>query len=262
SSMEDMQRSRDVRQPAAPARPRAPQGSPARAAEQDLAQLKVMLAAKRRALSDLEDFRRRRLAEFESQLLEQQRTYADAHPLIVSTRESIAALNTDSPQMAALRREERDLRDEYTRRAGRDPDALVPAPPAAAAVVVSAGAEGELRRAPAAVSEELEEYAQSRLRIATNKYEELLDRIDAARIELDTARAAFKYRYSVIDPAQVPKKALSPKPALLILGGILGGLALALCCAILADLRSRRLLERWQVERTLGLPVLGELKKW
>ncbi|MBF5042597.1 chain-length determining protein [Aggregicoccus sp. 17bor-14] len=262
NTMEDMQRSREARKPVA-ARARAPEGSAARTAEQDLAQLKVMLAAKRRALSDLEDFRRRRLAELESQLLEQRRTYADAHPLIVSTRESIEALNTDSPQMSALRREERELREEYTRRAGRDPDALVPASSAVPTGPTVAGPEGELQRAPATLSaKDTEEYSQSRLRIATNKYEELLDRIDAARIELDTARAAFKYRYSVIDPAQVPKKALKPNPIVMVLGGIVGGLALALFCCIAADLRSRRLLERWQLERSLGLPVLGELRRW
>jgi hypothetical protein len=175
--------------------------------------------------------------------------------------------------MSALRREERELREEYTRRAGRDPDAAV-APSAASgggaegarsssSASTTGGPEGDLRRAPAILSaRDTEEYSQSRLRIATNKYEELLDRIDAARIELDTARAAFKYRYSVIDPAQVPKKALKPNPVVLILGGVMGGLMLALFCAIAADLRGRRLLERWQVERTLGLPVLGELGRW
>jgi uncharacterized protein involved in exopolysaccharide biosynthesis len=261
--VEDIRRVREaVRKPGS-VRAAVAQTPGARLAEQELAQVKSMLAAKRRALADLEDFRRRRLVDLDLQLTEQRRTYADAHPLIVSTRDSIAALEADSPQMAALRREERDLREEYTRRSGRDPDAPPPAIPAALAAAANNAGETGMRGAPAVLdAAEAEEYAHSRLRIATNKYEDLLTRIDSARIELDTARAAFKYRYSVVTPAQVPKKVLRPKPATLLLGGLIGGLFLALFCSVAADLSSRRLLERWQLERTLGLPVLGELKQW
>jgi uncharacterized protein involved in exopolysaccharide biosynthesis len=268
TTVEDIRNAREAtKKPSA--RPVVPQSPAARLAEQELAQVKSMLAAKRRALADLEEFRRRRMTDLELQLTEQQRTYAEAHPLIVSTRNSIAALEADSPQMAALRREERELREEYTRRAGRDPDAAPVSIPAALATAAhrptpaADSTETELRRAPAMLNaEETEEYAQSRLRIATNKYEDLLNRIDAARIELDTARAAFKYRYSVVTPAQVPKKAVTPKPVNLVIMGLVGGLFLALFCSVAVDLRSRRILERWQLERTLGLPVLGELKQW
>ena len=38
------------------------------------------------------------------------------------------------------------------------------------------------------------------------KYDTLLDRMNSARIELDTARAAFKYRYSIVRPPQLPKR--------------------------------------------------------
>jgi len=255
ATLDEMRRSREARQQSAPAAARPRPSSGVTQADQDLAQLKVMLVAKRRALGDLEGFRRRRLAELEAQLVEQQRIYADAHPLIVSTRESIAGLATDSPQMASLRKEERELRDEYTRRAGRDPDAPAPAVHAG-----GAQAEGTIRREAAELNHrELEEYTQTRLQIASRKYEELLDRIDGARIELDTARAAFKYRYSVINPAQVPKKADKPKPLMLLIAGLLGGVVLALFCSVAADLRSRRVVERWQLERQLDLPVLAEL---
>src|SRR5206468_1114555 len=56
-------------------------------------------------------------------------------------------------------------------------------------------------------------YAQSRIQFDSQKYNSLLDRIDSARIELDTARAAFKYRYNVIKPPQVPRKPIKPNSA-------------------------------------------------
>jgi uncharacterized protein involved in exopolysaccharide biosynthesis len=93
------------------------------------------------------------------------------------------------------------------------------------------------------------------------KYDTLLDRLNSARIELDTARAAFKYRYSIVRPPQLPKRALKPKVPVVLGGAVLGATVLALIAAVLADLRSGRILETWQVERTLGLEVLGQLPR-
>jgi hypothetical protein len=45
-----------------------------------------------------------------------------------------------------------------------------------------------------------------------------------------------------------------------IAGGLLGGLLLALFVASALDARSGRLEERWQVERGLGVRVVGELR--
>ncbi|MGC4121433.1 MAG: hypothetical protein QM765_44025 [Myxococcales bacterium] len=67
--------------------------------DQELAQAKAILAARQRALADLEDYRRKRLAELQGQLVEQTATYAPAHPLVVATQESIAAMGKDSPQI-------------------------------------------------------------------------------------------------------------------------------------------------------------------
>ncbi len=89
----------------------------------------------------------------------------------------------------------------------------------------------------------------------------LLDRIDSARIELDTARAAFKYRYAVLRPPILPSAPAKPKLPLLAIGALLAAAGLSVIAAVLADLRSGRLLETWQVERLLGLPVLGEMPR-
>jgi hypothetical protein len=65
----------------------------------------------------------------------------------------------------------------------------------------------------------------------------------------------------VIWPAQVPKKPVTPN-LLKVLGlGTLASIFLALGAAVLADWGSGKLLERWQVEGLLGLPILGEVRR-
>jgi uncharacterized protein involved in exopolysaccharide biosynthesis len=226
--------------------------------EQDLAQVRVMLVAKRRAIADLEDFRARRLSDLQAQLAEQKTTYAAAHPIVVNTEQQISALNRESPQIAALRREEQELLRDYERQGGKADDLMGTAAPLPR---LPEGVREVKHAAPDPQDDEATDYEKTRLRIAVNKYEELLGRIEAARIELDTARAAFKYRYSIVRPAQVPKHADKPNVAVTLLGGVMGGLLLALCLCLLKDLAGARFVERWQIERWLEIPVLSEVDR-
>jgi uncharacterized protein involved in exopolysaccharide biosynthesis len=100
-------------------------------------------------------------------------------------------------------------------------------------------------------------YARARLRDAIEKYSTLRAQIETTQIDFDTAEAAFKYRYSVIDPPLFPKGPSKPNASLLVVAGLLGGLAVAIFAAVAADLRSGRFIERWQVERALSLPTLA-----
>jgi uncharacterized protein involved in exopolysaccharide biosynthesis len=227
-------------------------------AEQDLAQVRVMLVAKRRAIADLEDFRARRLQELQSQLAEQKTTYAAAHPIVVNTEQQISALGRESPQIAQLRREEQELLRDYARQGGKQDELNGTAAPLPR---LPEGVRDVKHAAPDPQDDEATDYEKTRLRIAVNKYEELLGRIEAARIELDTARAAFKYRYSIVRPAQVPKHAEKPNPVVMILGGVMGGFLLALCLCLLKDVARGRFVERWQIERWLKVPVLAEVDR-
>ena len=87
----------------------------------------------------------------------------------------------------------------------------------------------------------------------------VLERTAGARIELEVSQAAFKYRYSVVQPAQVPRSPVKPNLQMVIAAGVLGSLVLALAAAVGKDLLSNRILEPWQIERQLGLPILGTL---
>jgi uncharacterized protein involved in exopolysaccharide biosynthesis len=100
--------------------------------------------------------------------------------------------------------------------------------------------------------------AQVRFALAT--YNSFLDRIEGARLELDSARAAFKYRYTIIVPAQKPRGPIKPKPPLVFGASLIAGLAMAMLSTTLLDLHSRKLLENWQIKRKLKLPLLGEVR--
>jgi uncharacterized protein involved in exopolysaccharide biosynthesis len=240
--------------PLGAARARKPAEQSAQPSE--ASQLKALLDGKRRAIRDLEAFRTRRLTELKDELDKQKQVYADAHPTVARLKDSIAAMSADSPQLAELRREEHELAAEYAQAGGDKP------PERENEVRLAAPQMSEARRVLSAGSDASAEqyaYAKARLRFAMNNYDSLIERLDAARIELDTARAAFKYRYSTIRPAELPKKVAKPKLPVVIAAGVIAGAFLAALMAALVDFRSRRLVEKWQVERMLGLDVLGEM---
>jgi hypothetical protein len=240
-SLRELERVREVRRKGTPpARPpgagesppvvieRPPEPAPEReperpsATEQELAQLKFLLNSKKRALADLEDFRSRRVTELTAQLQEQRVQYAEQHPIVLDTLSRIEAMKLDSPQMAQVKADIDQLEQEYKRKGGKAPESLIePSPrprPTAQRRPASQGP-AELSLQDLAY-DPLVEFAHNNLRTATAKYEELLMRIDSARIEQDTARAAFKYRYSVVRPASVPKKPEKPNVVMVLVGKI------------------------------------------
>jgi hypothetical protein len=219
--------------------------------DQEAARLQSLLTTKRQAIADLEDFRDRRIAQLQTQLAEEKATYGSAHPALASTQEAIDALSVDSPQLAALRREEGTLIAQLAKK-GIAPDAVAPSKPLSPVIIPMVQANDSLNAE--------ESYARSRLRIAVNAYEDLLDRLEGAHIELETARRAFKYKYRVLDPVQIPKKPIRPRVLLVVAGGLIFAVALAIGTAILADAASGRVIEAWQVDRLLGLPVLAEVE--
>ncbi len=72
-----------------------------------------------------------------------------------------------------------------------------------------------------------------------------------------TARAAFKYRYRVLYPVKLPKKPAKPNVPVFLGGGLMLAMLLGVAAAVITDLAGGRVLEAWQVERQLGLPVLA-----
>lgn len=213
----------------------------------------------RRTVADLEQFRNRRLAEMQATLADQRNVYGPEHPQIANTQQLIRSLLVDSPQLVQLRREEQELRAKLAQLGA---DAGTPTASTSADPLLATAAIRSLDRLRSdSLVGEKQQYSRARLRISIRSFEELLERIDAARIELQTTRAAFKYRYGVLMPPQIPTGPVKPRPALLLGGGLVLAMMLALFVAVGLDTASGRILERWQIERALGLPVLGEVPR-
>lgn len=240
--------------PAAPARS-AP--SPARASgeSQEIAQMKTLVATKLRTIEDLEHFRERRLAELQAQLTQQLETYAEMHPVIQTLRQNIEGLKERSPQIQALRNEVQDLEHEIVRRGG----ALTQRRDMPARVALSNL--GSVSLAPQNDEDPRVEYERGQLRLLVQQYANVNDRIDAAKMEMDTVQAAFKYRYSVMSPAQMPKKPIGVPTAVLVAAIIFAAFLFMFFGAAVVDVRSGLVVEAWQLERQLSLPVLAEVRE-
>jgi uncharacterized protein involved in exopolysaccharide biosynthesis len=222
--------------------------------DMDVARLESTLNARRKALSDLEEFRQKRLAELQTQLAQKSSIYAERHPEVLLVRQSIAAMAQTSPQLETLRGEVRDLEREIARRGGQ-----------------VAGAEGTstppplpsdfLEIRPVVESDDIRlEHDREMFRFVSDEYGGALARLSMARMELETAKAAFKYRYSVISPPIYPKGPKRPYSLLRALGGILGGAAFAFFVTTAVDLWSGRIIEERQIVRNLGLSVLARFR--
>ena len=213
-------------------------------ATEEMARLKSMLDSKERSVRDMEDARRRRLVDLQSQLEERRGVYSEAHPTIIALRREIEGSSRESSQLVALRAEESKLREEYRARLAAEPRPRMGS---------------TSRPAPQRPYREGPGLEGDRLREARAQYQNMLNRVNEANLALDTARAAFRHRYTVIRPAEVPRAPHSPRPAKVFGLGAALSLLLAFVAAAMPDLRSGLIRERWQVERGLGLPVLAEV---
>ena len=230
-----------------------------------MTELSVMIETKRNAIRELEDFRRRRVAELTAQLEDKRGSYTDAHPAMVDLRQSLAAASRESPQVKNLRRELSQLEAEHGQLAALAAAAgeNVPRPSAARFARSRAAANDEVIRIEQVPAEERDpeiEYARARLKHSITSFQELEQQIQRAHIALDTAEAAFKYRYTMVTPPEIPKTPLSPNSLVVLLGAALGGALLGLLAAVALELRRGLLQDVWQVEQFLALPVLATVR--
>jgi uncharacterized protein involved in exopolysaccharide biosynthesis len=245
-----------------------PSAARASAPHPELEQLKVQIDAKQRAMDELEEFRRHRLSELQAHLAEARTTYTESHPAIVDLKQSIAALSVESPQSTSLRQEVSALRIEYDRKssASETPGASEPGTSlnalAAAPVAAPPQLAGDVLRLAVDLREDRNPgmvYARGQLRDAMDKYAALRTQIETTQIDLETAQAAFKYRYSVVTPAHLPRGPVKPNVPLVVIAAFLAAVLCALLSSVLVDVVAGRLLERWQIESLLDRPILGEI---
>ncbi|HVY25568.1 MAG TPA: hypothetical protein VHB79_03425 [Polyangiaceae bacterium] len=256
--------------PAAPAAKPAPQAraapAPRKAPTEDLSELRSELAAKQAAYKELEDGRQRRLVDAEATLTSLRSKFTDAHPMVVQAEDNVRSLSAPSPQALSLRSEVDALNATLKSKLAAE-ELAAQGGPRVASVPPSSGTPGasgveplpaELMRLMQDDNDELDPAVAAQFRTAVQKYATLRDRIGTAKLDLDTARAAFKHRYQIVIPPEAPAKPSKPKVPLILGVGLVLSLLAGLVAAVIAELRRDRVVERWQVYG-LGVPLLGEM---
>ncbi len=226
------------------------------------------LDEKRQQIRTLEAERQRQIEAFQTQLAQAQLTLTPLHPTVVALRQKLDALAQPSPDLQELKTEERALMSQIVPVAMAVAPAATPArvagpavdpgaAPAPAAAPVQAAAQGQQAQQDVDPATTL---STAKLAEAVRRYQDIEGRIEAANTELDITRTAFKYRYTVLTPAEVPSKPKKPVAQLIGAASLPFAALLALLVGVIVDLTKGRILETWQIRRKLKMEVLGELE--
>ena len=233
----------------------APLPRVARAAAAVDSDLTKALEEKRRQIRVLQEGHDRELEALRQQLTQAQLTLAAGHPTVIALQQKIAAMTQPSADLTVLQGQERSL---VAQIALATAPTATPAYPGGPPVLRPAAA-----AAPGGARYPLEDprtaAARARLVASMGRYQDVIARLDSARLELDITRAAYQYRYSVVTPAEVPRGPKKMTPQIVGLASLLLGALLALLVGAAVDYRTGRIIETWQVRRLLGVEVVGEL---
>jgi uncharacterized protein involved in exopolysaccharide biosynthesis len=209
------------------------------------------LAEIRQAERNVQEPWQRRLTELRLQLADLRSQYGTAHPLVVQQEAKIRDATAEPSELASLREEERALISRI------ESGQLVPADTAGHWVPNRAA--GAAPAGPMLLEEDPEvSAARAKLMSAVGKYDELKNRMDAARIELTTTEIAFKYRYVVVAEPELPRKPIKPNRPALILASLAAGIVAGFLAGAIRELTSGRIVEPWQVKQ-IGLPLLADV---
>jgi uncharacterized protein involved in exopolysaccharide biosynthesis len=216
------------------------------------------LAAARTLVAQQEAAYTARVSAVQARLTDLEARFGSGHPEVVAARQALSAASALPEALVAARAEEKRLIEQL----GLLGAALPTSTDAGAELAMQRlNFERMMRERADSLEDPRMTYARSKLKIATTNYEDMLDRLEAAKIELETARAAFKYRYTVISPAQLPTRAHTPNVPLLLVGGLVCAALAAVFAATARDVFGGLVVEPWQIDRQLGLPLLGEVRR-
>lgn len=219
--------------------------------------LKMKLDQVHAQIGVLQEAKTRRELELQQELTQKRQTLAEGHPEIIALKQTLEATRVDSPQLAKLKAEERELMSEIQAKqreaaAARAAEQKAPATPVVRAIPAVPAPD-----APSAGGTRNMEDAKVQFDAVTKKYSDLVNQLDAARIEMKTAEAAFKQRYKLVHPAEAPNAPKRPVGLIAILIGVMSTLAAVLAVATLADRMSGIFFEPRDVRDRLGLPVFA-----
>lgn len=215
-----------------------------------VAALEADLRLKRETVARIETAYRERVRAAETALGQLRTSLGPNHPDVINATRNLEIASRPPDELAALKTEEARIAMQLNNRGVSTPRST----PLAASVMRSV--------APMLSTPDPEiQQAAAELDRADRTLGDLLDRLEDARIEGQTARAAFNYRYFITQPPIFPRKKVRPKPPVVLGGGVFAALFLAVFVSIAADVSSGRIVESWQITRFVGLPVLGEVEE-
>jgi uncharacterized protein involved in exopolysaccharide biosynthesis len=216
----------------------------------------------------LEEDHNHRMAEAAAQLADAQSTLGPLNPTVIALKQKVDAAQQPPPQLAGLREQEKELIAKVTA-AMSEPVPRGPAPGPSPAPGPRTQAPGpnnpnievmkEIRDLINGPDDPGLSSAKAKLTAASQEYNEVVNQMDFAKVQLEIARDAFKDTYTIARPAELATKLKKPKIPLIVGGGLFAALLLAFLIPGLRDLASRRVIEVWQVEAVLKVPVLGEI---
>jgi uncharacterized protein involved in exopolysaccharide biosynthesis len=217
------------------------------------------LEEKRQRIRMLEGERQRQADALKEQLRVALLTLTPRHPTVLALQRAVEEQSEPPPELAQLKSDERKLMAEIIPPSATPLPALGLSSPAASA---TGAPTAPLAVRPTVLSDRDNPAltpARQRLESAIAHYQDATSRIDSAKLELEFARRACRYRYRVITPPEVPRSTKKPMRAIVGIGCIFAGFLLALLGSTWADLSGGVLLETWQVRRQLKLDVLSEI---
>jgi len=202
--------------------------SATRSTAAEIQQLRIELQARQRFRQELERQRNMRISDLQLQITEQSATLAERHPDQIAARDALGRLMEDDGGVDQARGTEEELERSISALGGD------------ASGLTGTMAGSDFMEAGVSPDEDASViYARTLLRIDADDYQDMVSRLKNARVEIETARAAFPFRYSVTRPAERPRKPDSPNVPLVWVGGLLAGLASGILAAVFLQLRAR-----------------------
>lgn len=229
--------------------------------DEELAQVTEELQSVRDEMAQLKATHKRQLDSERQKLAQFETAYGPLHPDIIKSKKYIELLSAQNPVPVELVHKERKLAtlEEKLKLQKEDASAR---PISRRRLTVQP--QPEKTPAPEDDKDKADLLIQSRL--ASDEYRQVEMNLRAigqtlsnARMELEATEAAFNYRYRLTQPPLLPKKPIKPQGMKIMLGAIPLSLFLGVFLAVFADIRSGLILEIWQVEKVLDVPLLGQM---
>ncbi|MBI5493982.1 MAG: hypothetical protein HY904_03085 [Deltaproteobacteria bacterium] len=230
--------------------------------------LQSQLIAKRRSIAELEGERTRQTQELRKQLVSLEARLGERHPQRQAVQRDLETLQAGIPEVAVLKREEEELAEAFARMGGHEtgsdrtnarPIPPPPPPMLTAALSVQDPAAGALLGRASEDEDEAVVHKRTELRMLVDRSQDLQERLLGARIEQRVAEDAFRFRYYVLQEPDPPRRPDRLQPYVMLLGGFFSGLLLGIFSALARDILSGRIFQAWQVDRFLGLRLVGNV---